>query len=274
MSLGIIFKGPEGIVLAVDSRVTLTAKRPGGNEIIPATFDNTSKLLKASNQEYVGFVTYGMGAIGEQTPRTAHSYLPEFEAKLHKENQGDRLSVLEFSEKVSEFYLNQWKENMPKDYKGPNMVFLVGGFDVGAAYGRVFEIEIPSKPKPKEWHKGSFGAVWGGQREFTDRLIKGFDPNLPGIVTKELGLTSQQQQKLADELKKLQVPIPFTFLPLQDCVDLSIFLVRTTMNIQRWQVGIRGVGGAIDVATITRTEGFKPVQQKKIRGEFSSWEED
>jgi hypothetical protein len=274
VSLGIIFKGPEGIVLAADSRVTLTAKRPGVNEIIPATFDNATKLLKASKQDYVGFVTYGMGAIGEKMPRTAHSYLPEFEAELNKENKAKRLSVLKFAEKVSEFYLYRWEENMPKDYKGPDMVFLIGGFDAGAPYGRVFEVGIPSKPKPEEWQKESFGAVWGGQREFTDRLIQGFDPNLPSIVNKELGLNAQQQQKLVNELKKLQVPIPFPFLPLQDCVDLSIFLIRTTINIQRWQVGIRGVGGAIDVATITRTEGFKPVQQKKIRGEFSSWEED
>ncbi len=61
--------------------------------------------------------------------------------------------------------------------------------------------------------------------------------------------------------------IPFAFLPLQDCVDISIFLIRTTATIQSWITGVRGVGGAIDVAMITRTEGFKAVQQKRIKGE-------
>jgi hypothetical protein len=46
------------------------------------------------------------------------------------------------------------------------------------------------------------------------------------------------------------------------------------MNILRWQIGVRGVGGAIDVATITRTKGFKPVQEKKIRGESYSGSDD
>ena len=272
MSLGIIFKGTEGVVLAADSRVTLTAEIPGKGTVIPATFDNATKLLKVANQSYVGFVTYGMGAIGLRTPRTAHSFLPEFEAKLYGENKGERLSVLDFAEKVSEFYLLQWEANMPKKYIGPEMVFLIGGFDLDAAYGRVFEVGIPSRPKPKEWHKDDFGAVWGGQREFTDRLIQGFDPNLPSIISKALDLDTEQQKKLRNELIKLQVPIPFQFLPLQDCVDLSIFLIRTTMSVLRWQVGIRGVGGEIDVATITRTEGYKPVQQKEIRGEISSRE--
>jgi hypothetical protein len=43
MSLGIAFKGAEGIVLAADSRVTLTSLMdiPGSNQkaILPSTFD-------------------------------------------------------------------------------------------------------------------------------------------------------------------------------------------------------------------------------------------
>lgn len=78
MSLGIAFKGPEGIVLAADSRVTLNMEVPQGTEklIIPATFDNATKLLRFQNHNYVGAVTYGAGAIGTKEPRTAHSFLP------------------------------------------------------------------------------------------------------------------------------------------------------------------------------------------------------
>ena len=36
---------------------------------------------------------------------------------------------------------------------------------------------------------------------------------------------------------------------------------------QHWIVGVRGVGGAIDAAVITRTDGFTDVQKKKITGE-------
>ncbi len=273
MSLGIVFKGPEGIVLAADSRVTLNAHLPNQNLIISATFDNATKLLRVKGQDYIGAVTYGMGALGEGTPRTAHSFIPEFEAKLSNES-GDRLSVPDFADKISEFFLSQWTTSMPNNYQGPDMVFLVGGFDEGSPYGRAFEIGIPSRPTPKEWHVNTFGPVWGGQREFTDRLIQGFDPRVLDIVKDTFGLSNDQQVELQDKLKPLSVQIPYPFLPLQDCVDLSIFLVRTTMTIQTWQVGVRGVGGAIDVATITRTDGFKPVQLKRVRGESSSMEED
>ena len=93
------------------------------------------------------------------------------------------------------------------------------------------------------------------------------DPQLPAMVQKKMNLTDEEKDGLSAFLESgLSLRIPYQFLPLQDCVDLAIFLIRTSIEIQTWLVDIRGVGGAIDVATITRTEGFQPVQQKTIVG--------
>lgn len=284
MSLGIAFKGAEGIVLAADSRVTLMAMMLAGPQVpgqqapgqqaaaIPATFDNATKLLRVAGQKYVGAVTYGVGALGEQQPRTAHSFIPEFEAELVTKNgEGTRLSVETFAKELSDFFLRQWQtQGMPMTPPpGNDIVFLVGGYDKDEPYGRVFEIYIPTRPAPLERQVNEFGMTWGGQREYTDRLITGFDPNLPAIVQRVLNLNDQQRDALQAQLKgQLQAPIPFQFLPLQDCVNLSILLIRTTIAIQTFLVGIRGVGGSIDIATITRTEGLRPIQLKKVVGEF------
>ena len=271
MSLGIAFKGPEGIVLAADSRVILTAEMQRGGEkmMLPATYDNATKLLQLSGIDNVGVVTYGIGAIGQQEPRTAHSFLPELEETLSKE-EIDQLSVEEFAQKFSDFFIAQWNAKMPAEYSGPDMVFLIGGFDAGAAYGKVYKVAIPSNPTPEEQNANQFGVTWGGQLEYTNRLIKGFDPQLPVIAKTFLKLTEEQQVALEKHLEgALSTRIPYQFLPLQDCVNLSIFLIRTTMELQNWIVGVRGVGGAIDVATITRTDGFKAVQRKIIAGQKS-----
>ena len=50
MSLAIAFKGPEGIVLAADSRVTLTTSTAKG--VIHATYDNATKLFAVGGQPY------------------------------------------------------------------------------------------------------------------------------------------------------------------------------------------------------------------------------
>ena len=269
MSLGIAFKGPEGIVLAADSRVILQAEVTHGAEkmVLPSAFDNATKLLQIAGHKYVGAVTYGLGAIGQQEPRTAHSFLLEFEDYLSKKKI-DRFPIKDFAENLANFFKEQWNGRMPSNYSGPDMVFLVGGFDADEPYGKVFQVLIPSNIVPTEYNAGQFGITWGGQSEYTHRLIKGFDPQMPSLVQNFLKLNPEQTIELERYLENaLSSPIPYQFLPLQDSVNLSILLIRTTMEIQNWIVGVRGVGGAIDVATITRKDGFIAVQQKAISGE-------
>jgi hypothetical protein len=271
MSLGVACAGPEGIVLAADSRVTLTAEmqQPGGAKLLlPATFDSATKLIRVQGQKYVAAVTYGAGAIGVQQPRTPTSFVPEFEAELAKTSPG-RLSVEDFAKSLGAFFSKQWASQMPPNYVGNPMVFLVGGYDENLPYGTVFELNVPHAPVPiQRFPPGQFGFTWGGQREYTDRILQGFDDRLPKMVQDFLKLSDAQASALRDHLKlQLSARIPYAFLPLQDCVDLAIFLVRSTITIHSWIVDIRGVGGAIDVATITRTDGYVPVQQKKVVGE-------
>lgn len=264
MSLGIVIKGPEGLVLAAESRVTLTAQLPQGQSL-HVNFDHATKLLAfASPHNYVGSVTYGQAAIGQQALRTAASYIPEFEASLPQ----NHLPVVDFAQHLSDFFLQQWQANMPANYSGSDMTFVVGGFDDGAAYGRVFQFGIPSASTPVEMNPDpEFGITWGGQHEIMSRLLTGYDPSLPGKVAQALNLQPAQIATLQQVLNGLQLPIPVTVLALQDCVDLAIFCGRTTIAAQKLIVTIRGVGGPIDVATITRQNGLTFVQREQIVGE-------
>lgn len=261
MSLGIVIKGPEGLVLAAESRITLAADGPEGYPIL-VNFDNATKLLSFSKpNNNIGVVTYGLAALGL---RAANSFIPEFEASLPEDKQ---LTTQKFSEKLSDFFLNQWdEEEMPpvEEYDGPNMTFVVAGFDHGDAYGRVFSIDIPQRPKPVEQTKdGEFGITWGGQREYVDRIIQGYDHRLINLLKSKDLLSSE----LDESLLALQMPIPLDAMALQDCVDLALFFVRTTINAQNLSFGIRGCGGEIDVAVITRGEPLQFIQKKQITGE-------
>ena len=55
----------------------------------------------------------------------------------------------------------------------------------------------------------------------------------------------------------------------QDRATATLTAAQTTATLQRWTTATRGVGGAIDVATITRTDGFRAIQEKRIVGDRS-----
>jgi hypothetical protein len=266
MSLGMIIKGPEGLVLAAESRITLNATNRETGEKISVSYDNAQKVFSFSGPHtHVGAVTYGAGGIGD---RSAFSYITELESSL---SGTTRLTVDEFALRLSDFYSGQWKSIMPPDSKGQPMTFVVGGYNEGEPYGRVYEFEIPRAPKPVERTSlQDFGITWGGQHEIMDRLLAGYDLRAVDVVKQALSLTDDQVKKLVEALTKFQMPLPIKYLPLQDCVDLAILFIRTTIGAQRLTVGIRGVGGPIDIATITRTHGFQWVQRKTVRGEATT----
>jgi hypothetical protein len=269
MSLAIAIKGPEGIVLAADSRVTLEGRRKDG-QALPVNFDNATKLLAFPKHPYVGAVTYGQAVIGL---RTAHSLIPEFDLFLRNEIQGEhqRLTVEEFSKKLSKFFLKHWREIVTQETGGgPDMVFIVGGYNEDDPYGKIYLVGIPSSPEPKEQNPGPrvFGMTWGGQLSIVNRIIQGCDPALLNVVKESAKLNDDQFKALQERVRQdFQFPIPYQMLPLQDCIDLAICLIRSTIIFQDLAVLQRGVGGPIDVAVITRPGRLQFVQKKEIRGE-------
>ena len=274
MSLGIMIKGSEGIVLAADSRVTLfneipNVAVPGQKILIPATFDNATKVLRVSSQDFVGAVTYGLGAfMTPDGPRTMHSFIPELEEELKRE-KAPRLSVAAFAARLGEFFSRQWNAlvNRPPN-PGEEVNFLVGGYDDGAAYGKGFLFTIPGKPTPIEQNAGpgQFGISWGGQTDSVYRLLFGFDPQIPPFLQTSLSIAPEKAIELARGMEGRFAPgIPYQFLPLQDCVSLAVFLIQSTIDFQKFRTAtVRGVGGAVEVATITRSQPFTFVSQKKI----------
>ena len=279
MSLGVCINSPEGFVLAAESRVTLQSQTVPGQPPVYVTYDNATKLL-SFNKPYdgIGVVTWGAATIGL---RTAQSFVPELEAALPMEvddegNLKKGLSVADFAKRLSAFYkdrFDEWQAAQPATFGVPPMVFIVGGYDNGEPYGHLFECSIPQTPGIEEKNPGiEFGITWGGQREMTDRLLQGFDGRLLPILGQKFGLDPAQQSQLAAELQsQLQLATPLQAMPLQDCVDLALLFLWTTIEAQRLTVGIRGCGGPVDLAVITRS-GLEFVQRKKIHGESDQME--
>src|SRR5207245_10509217 len=129
---------------------------------------------------------------------------------------------------------------------GKGMHFVVGGYDENKAYGSMFDLNIPKKATPEELAQNDFGIHLGGQGEPTIRLMQGYDPRVLAIAQQVCNLTPQQMNAFQAALVPLMLSVPYGILPLQDCIDMAVFLIHTTVSAKKLSVGIRGVGGVID----------------------------
>ena len=94
-------------------------------------------------------------------------------------------------------------------------------------------------------------------------MIFGLGTKFNEVYTKH-GLSAEQaadaRAKLAPELYEL---LFLEAMPIHDAVDLARFLVQTTIGFVKFSVGRpKTVGGPIEIAAITKHEGFKWIERR------------
>jgi hypothetical protein len=96
-----------------------------------------------------------------------------------------------------------------------------------------------------------------------NRLILGIG-TIPEAGLKELNLTAEQVAETVRKVVPHTVePIIMHAAPVQDAIDLARFMVETTIGFTRFAVNrTKSVGGPVEIAAITKHEGFKWVQRK------------
>jgi hypothetical protein len=62
--------------------------------------------------------------------------------------------------------------------------------------------------------------------------------------------------------RNFETPLIHDAMPIQDAIDLAEFLVELTKKFIRFHPGAPTVGGPIDIAAITKHEGFKWIKRK------------
>ena len=265
MSLVVVIKGTEGVVLAADSRLTFTDQQMPGRTV---NFDNGTKLLTFRNPKHrwVAAATYGHAAIGSRSVHSFMSELEQFISTRHPNN--GRLLVHQYADEMRQFFHDRWRTEYDPTMQYDGMWFIVGGYDAGETYGSCYLFNVPNDTAVQLWSSGNqFTIRWGGQTEIVSRIILGYDPGLIQGLGASGKLDQAQIAEVANALLPLEYRIPYGVLPLQDCVDLAAFLIRATMSVHNFANVFRGVGGMVEVAAIMRDEGLIWVQRKQLHGE-------
>jgi len=234
MSLVIAVYVPSGIVMAADSRMTVTreekTKEKGGEVTVRERIvlsDNAYKVVDLSAVR-VGVGAFDTGIINDQPVDT---HVRRFEEEAIAEDD----TVTTVPEKLIQYF----QRSFPKVGVG----FLLAGYTtekrVSAPY--VFACHTVREPHVQRINvdkqgKVEYGVLRAGDTAVVNRLVA-----------------------------KDALPL-FAGMPLQDAVDYSIYLIRATIETLRFEPRFPSVGGFIDVLVV-RPDEMRFVQRKELRGE-------
>jgi hypothetical protein len=284
MSIAVIVGVHDGVVLAADSASTLTVggvapapnpHPPGLRQIVGVlnVYENANKIFNLHKGRPLGCITFGSGSIGNASISTL---LKDLRVKLVNREWSfdpEHYTIKQVAEILAHFLSDECNKVPDQAVRrNVNMGFLLGGYSSGEPLGESWSIEMTNgvAGTPVELRKKDDpGISWGGQGEVLSRIVQGYSPSLFQILA-QTGrgpqggpmTPGQLMQTLGPALTSLQAPIVFAPMPIQDAIDLARFLVHSAVMFSRFTPGPQMVGGMVEIAAITKHEGFKWISRK------------
>jgi hypothetical protein len=270
MTIAVSIKVNDGLVLAADSASTLIDNQGS----VVTVHNNANKIVNLCKGLPLAVMTWGAGSIGSASITTLLK-------DLRRRFAGD-----------SEPHRNDWALD-PNNYTVEHVANRIREFMLDEHYEPAFG-QLPLKPVlglsiagysshqllPEVWHihfnqtncdppicispslPGNSGIAWDGDPEAISRLLRGFSEGLPQTLVDQGMDPVQVTTNLEASAMRLQAQVLWDPMPIQDTIDLAEWLVHTTVMYSRFTPGAATVGGPIEIAAITKHEGFKWVKRK------------
>jgi hypothetical protein len=249
----------DGIVMAADSAGTM-----GSGQI----YAHANKITNLCAGLPVGAMSTGAGGIGNESVETLLKDLRRrFEGRdpTHLDWQLDPASYT-MEQVAGQLRAFLFEEKATLCPEPTTLQLRLCGYSAGRPLAEVWEVNLTewTCPPPRQiMDESTFGVLWDGQYEALNRLILGLGFDIGGALVRH-GVPQQTAGELQKDLiKDLYAMLSVPAMPIQDAVDLARFLVETTIGFVRFAVFLpKSVGGAVEIAAITKHEGFRWVQKK------------
>ncbi|WP_191564707.1 hypothetical protein [Janibacter melonis] len=275
VTIAVSLKVNDGVVLAADSASTLAGTDDQGNVSVMNVYDNANKIVNLVKGTPLGVMAWGAGAIGPSSVSTLFKDLRSmFTGSMPGPGGEDwkvnpeALDVGDVAEKVKRYIFDDlYTQRIGAGPGSPEMGMIVVGYSSGSEHAEEHQVIV--KPggvcdgveRVRPGAESGFSV--GGQPEAIARLFMGVDSRMPQVLEEALGVPSDQSAAVTQVLQQhLQAPVLHEAMPFKDALDLAHFMVETTIKMTRFMPGAATVGGPIEVAGITKHEGFKWVQRK------------
>jgi hypothetical protein len=277
MSIAVIVGVHDGVVIASDSASTLMVTMLPNQMGVANVYDNANKIFNLYKGRPIGCVSFGAGSIGNSSIGTL---IKDLRARLMRKEEAQKLNfnpdeyAMEgVSQIVAKFLEDECGRQSDAARLALNIGLMLAGYSTGKGLGETWlaEIKAGKAEKPRQMRKPEEpGVSYGGLSDVIQRILSGYSPLLFQVLASVSGAQGNAPVT-ADDLAKqltpilratLQAPLVFAPMPIQDAIDLARFLVHAAIMYSRFLPGAQMVGGPIEIAAITKHEGFKWISRK------------
>jgi hypothetical protein len=275
LTIAISLKVNDAVVLAADSATTFFRQVAAGQPPeITKVYNHADKIVNLYKGLPIGMMTWGSANIGPASIATLAKDLRrrlEGNDPKHKDwaLKTDAYTVKDVAQRAYKFlYKELYEPTFASWAEKPDLGFLIAGFSADEGLAEEWEIAIASPsgacPGPTEAKPMTqTGWLARGLTMPLGRLLIGFDYNMvPDFLSKKLPPKTDLDKAVNELRAQTEINLVQAAMPLQDAIDLAIYFVQISHGFSRFAEGAAVVGGAIDVAAITKHEGFKWVHRK------------
>jgi hypothetical protein len=272
IALGILVS--DGLVIGADSATTLIGQnQQTGQAGVFNVYESANKIFNLHKGSPIGGYTYGAGAIGDASISTIAKDFRNALADLTPIGPAGWVfnpaayTIEEVAIAARQYiYEDRYVSAFAKSTVKPPLGFNVGGYSSNEGLPELWQILIDDKgncaPPVAVQPRGQFGISWQGEPEAIQRLMIGFGTGLANAL-QGAGIPKGNVPGIVNAIRpKLEVALAPPAMPIQDVIALADFLVSLTINFSRFKPGAPTVGGPVEIAAITKHEGFKWVKRK------------
>jgi len=257
MTVIVSVKINDGIVMASDSASTFTNTQ---------VYEHAEKILNLVKGLPIGVMATGDGGIGSESLTTLLKDLcKRFGDKkdaMYVDPGSYTIDVV--AHRLHEFLFKE--KSLPAGGTA-SILLRVCGYSAGRPLPEIWQVQLQGATFYEVLlvhPEGDFGVNWDGQYDALNRLILGTPTNFEDIAV-DWGMPRQNAGNLGAAMRlKAHETLAIPTMPIQDAIDLARFLVEVTIGFTKFSImkQPKAVGGPIEIAIITKHEGFRWVQRK------------
>jgi hypothetical protein len=255
MTVIVSVKINDGIVMASDSASTFASGQ---------VYLNADKIVNLIKGKPIGAMVTGDGGIGLESFTTMFKDLRNHLSKMVGGKFPDSYTVEQVTAEAATFFREKLSA---EDCQVAFVRIRFCGYSTGRPLSEEWQLELTEKTCSDPiliQDEASYGIQCHGMPEAIHRLMIGYSPRLQAVA-EGLGITVEQWPQVqrvirAETTEQFVAPA----MPIQDAIDLARLLVEATIGFTRFSMREqpKTVGGPVEIAAITKHEGFRWVQRR------------